>query len=149
LAAAKRNATAGALMILDLDRFKDINDTLGHSTGDALLKAVSGRLTGLLRKSDTVSRMGGDEFVLLLPTITRSDSAALIADKIVHAFRKPFVCSGHTLKVTASIGIANFPEDGDDAETALKNADIALYRVKEQGRNAFQRYSQSVNRGEL
>ncbi len=143
LTTAKRNSTAGALMILDLDRFKDINDTLGHSTGDALLKSVSSRLAGILRKSDTVSRMGGDEFVLLLPTIASSESSAVIAGKIVRAFRKPFFCDGHTLKVTASIGIANFPEDGDDAETVLKNADIALYRVKESGRNNFQRYTSS------
>jgi diguanylate cyclase (GGDEF)-like protein/PAS domain S-box-containing protein len=141
LASAKRNGSRGALMILDLDRFKDINDTLGHSTGDMLLKAVSGRLTGLLRKSDTVSRMGGDEFVLLLPTISPGSSAAVIAAKVVRAFRRPFVCDGHTLEVTASIGIAMFPEDGDDAETVLKNADIALYRVKEQGRDSFQRFT--------
>jgi diguanylate cyclase (GGDEF)-like protein len=141
LASAKRAGTGGALMILDLDRFKDINDTLGHSMGDLLLKAVGERLKGLLRKSDTVSRMGGDEFVLLLPAITSAESASVTATKIVTAFRKPFVCNGHTLNVTASIGIADFPDDGGDAETLLKNADIALYRVKEQGRNNFQRYT--------
>jgi len=141
LAAAKRNGTSGALMILDLDRFKDINDTLGHSTGDLLLKAVSGRLSNILRKSDTVSRMGGDEFVLLLPVVTSAEGAAVIAGKIVKAFRKPFVCDGRTLNVTASIGIADFPDDGEDAETLLKNADIALYRVKEQGRNNYQRFT--------
>ncbi|GFE58518.1 CBS domain-containing protein [Geobacter sp. AOG1] len=141
LAASKRNGTRGALMILDLDRFKDINDTLGHGTGDLLLKAVSGRLLSILRKSDTVSRMGGDEFVLLLPAIALAASAELIAGKIVKAFRKPFVCDGHTFKVTASIGIADFPDDGEDEETLLKNADIALYRVKEQGRNNFQRFT--------
>lgn len=140
LAGAKRNGISGALMMLDLDRFKDINDTLGHSTGDALLRAVSKRLTGLLRKSDTVSRMGGDEFVLLLPAIAASESSATIAAKIVRAFRRPFSCDGQNLKITTSIGIANFPADGDDAETVLKNADIALYRVKESGRNGFQRY---------
>lgn len=143
LAAAKRNSTAGALMMLDLDRFKDINDSLGHSSGDALLKAVSKRLTGILRKSDTVSRMGGDEFVVLLPTIAGSESSAEIAGKIVRAIRRPFSCDGQTLKVTTSIGIANFPEDGEDAETVLKNADIALYRVKETGRNSFLRYTGS------
>ena len=143
LTSAKRSATAGALMMLDLDRFKDINDSLGHSTGDALLKEVGRRLTDILRKSDTVSRMGGDEFVLLLPTIANSESSSLIAGKIVRAFRKPFFCDDHTLQVTTSIGIANFPEDGDDAETVLKNADIALYRVKETGRNNFQRYTQA------
>jgi len=141
LASANRTDTRGALMILDLDRFKDVNDTLGHSMGDLLLKAVGERLLGLLRKSDTVSRMGGDEFVLLLPTITSAESAALTAAKIITAFREPFACNGHTLNVTASIGIADFPDDGNDAETLLKNADIALYRVKEQGRNNFQRYT--------
>lgn len=141
LASVKRNSAAGALMMLDLDRFKDINDSLGHSTGDALLKEVAKRLADILRKSDTVSRMGGDEFVLLLPTIANSESSSLIAGKIVRAFRKPFFCDGHTLKVTTSIGIANFPEDGEDIETILKNADIALYRVKETGRNNFQRYT--------
>lgn len=141
LASAQRNGTRGALMILDLDYFKDINDTLGHSMGDLLLKAVAERLTGLLRKSDTVSRMGGDEFVLLLPTISSVQSADVTAAKIVSAFNKPFVCNGHTLNVTASIGIADFPDDGNDAETLLKNADIALYRVKGGGRNDFQHYS--------
>jgi diguanylate cyclase (GGDEF)-like protein/PAS domain S-box-containing protein len=142
LASSQRNSTRGALMILDLDRFKDVNDTLGHSMGDLLLKAVSERLKELLRKSDTVSRMGGDEFVLLLPSISSSQSAAMTAAKIVTAFREPFVCNGHTLNVTASIGIADFPDDGKDAETLLKNADIALYRVKAEGRNSFQRYTQ-------
>ncbi|HEX9080275.1 MAG TPA: CBS domain-containing protein [Desulfuromonadaceae bacterium] len=141
LASAQRTGTRGALMILDLDRFKDINDTLGHSMGDLLLKAVGERLKGLLRKSDTVSRMGGDEFVLLLPTIGSAESAAVTAAKVITAFREPFVCNGHTLNVTASIGIADFPDDGEDAETLLKNADISLYRVKEQGRNNFQRYA--------
>lgn len=141
LTTAKRNGTSGALMLLDLDRFKDINDTLGHSTGDALLKEVGSRLTGLLRKSDTVSRMGGDEFVILLPTIADSASSEIIAGKVVRAFRKSFACDGRTLNVTASIGIANFPADGDDAETVFKNADIALYRVKESGRNGYQRYT--------
>ncbi|MDR3581314.1 MAG: diguanylate cyclase [Oryzomonas sp.] len=141
LASASRTGTRGALMLLDLDRFKDINDSLGHSMGDLLLKAVGERLTGLLRKSDTVSRMGGDEFVLLLPTIASTESAAVTAAKIVAAFNKPFVCNGHILSITASIGIADFPDDGEDAETVVKNADIALYRVKEAGKNAFQRYT--------
>ncbi|GFE62003.1 diguanylate cyclase domain-containing protein [Geobacter sp. AOG2] len=149
LASANRTGTRGALMILDLDRFKDINDSLGHSMGDLLLKAVGERLTGLLRKSDTVSRMGGDEFVLLLPSIASTESAAVTAAKIVAAFSKPFVCNGHPLSITASIGIADFPDDGGDAETLLKNADIALYRVKEEGRNDFQRYTTLPENGEL
>lgn len=141
LVSAKRTGIGGALMILDLDRFKDVNDTLGHSMGDLLLKAVSERLQELLRKSDTVSRMGGDEFVLLLPNINSSESAVVTASKIVEAFREPFICNTHILNVTASIGIADFPGDGEDAETLLKKADIALYRVKEHGRDNFQCYT--------
>ena len=141
LASANRTGIRGALMILDLDRFKDINDSLGHSMGDLLLKAVGKRLTGLLRKSDTVSRMGGDEFVLLLPSIASTESAAVTAAKIVTAFNEPFDCNGRILSITASIGIVDFPDYGGDAETVLKNADIALYRVKEAGKNNFQRYT--------
>lgn len=141
LATASRYSQHGALMILDLDRFKDINDTLGHSTGDCLLQAVAERLCSLLRKSDTVARMGGDEFVLLLPNLPRAESATLIARKIVKAFRTPFDCTGHQLTVTTSIGIADFPGDGMDAENLIKKADIALYRVKEGGRDNFTRYS--------
>ena len=140
LALSGRSCSCGALMILDLDRFKDVNDSLGHSVGDLLLKAVGERLMGLLRKSDTVCRMGGDEFVMLLPNISSAESATVTAAKIVTAFREPFVCNGHTLTVTASIGIADFPDAGGDAETLLKNADIALYRVKDQGRDNFQHY---------
>jgi diguanylate cyclase (GGDEF)-like protein/PAS domain S-box-containing protein len=138
LAAARRESTRGALMILDLDRFKDINDTLGHSIGDMLLKAVAERLVGLLRKSDTVSRMGGDEFVLLLPKVVNSEGVSVVGRKIVTAFQEPFMCDGHTLRITASMGIADFPDDGGDSETLLKKADIALYRVKAAGRNGFQ-----------
>ena len=147
LASANRTGTRGALMILDLDRFKDINDSLGHSMGDLLLKAVGARLTGLLRKSDTVSRMGGDEFVLLLPAIASTESTAVTAAKIVSAFNKPFICNGCTISITASIGIAEFPDDGGTAETVLKNADIALYRVKEAGKNDFQRYTAPPENG--
>ncbi|MDD2542241.1 MAG: diguanylate cyclase [Desulfuromonadaceae bacterium] len=138
LSSAIRTGTCGALMMLDLDRFKDVNDTLGHSMGDQLLKAVGERLTGLLRKSDTVCRMGGDEFVLLLPTAGSVESATMTAAKIIAAFREPFICTDHTFNITASIGIAHFPDDGADVEILLKNADIALYRVKELGRNNFQ-----------
>ncbi|OGR33484.1 MAG: hypothetical protein A2005_01010 [Desulfuromonadales bacterium GWC2_61_20] len=141
LAASHRNSSQGALMILDLDRFKDVNDTLGHGVGDELLRAVSRRLQELLRKSDTVSRMGGDEFVLLLPTVTSREAAMALGEKIVKAFRKPFLCSDQPLQVTASIGLVLFPTDGDDGETLLKRADIALYRVKEGGRNGVLRYT--------
>lgn len=138
---SQRYKQRGALMLLDLDHFKDINDTLGHSMGDLLLQEVSKRLVALLRKSDTVSRMGGDEFVLLLPNLPTPESSTTIAKKIVRAFRLPFLCDKLELKITASIGIADFPTDGHDEETLLKMADIALYRVKESGRNNFQQYS--------
>jgi diguanylate cyclase (GGDEF)-like protein/PAS domain S-box-containing protein len=140
LAQSSRNRTQGALMILDLDNFKDINDTLGHSMGDLLLQAVSARLRDSVRKSDTVSRMGGDEFVLLLPKITSPESATVIARKIIRAFHNSFDCTGNTLQITPSIGIAVFPDDGVDEETLLKKADIALYRAKEEGRNTFRHY---------
>lgn len=143
---ARRNGARGALMMLDLDRFKDINDTLGHSVGDLLLKEVAGRLSGLLRKSDTVSRMGGDEFVLLLPTIASPTSASTIAGKIVKALRTPFTCDSHTLRVTTSVGVALFPDDGTDVETLLKNADIAMYRAKEDGRDTCRYFSPMPHR---
>lgn len=141
MVSAQRYSQRGALMLLDLDHFKDINDTLGHSMGDLLLQEVSKRLVTLLRKSDTVSRMGGDEFVLLLPNLPNPESSTTIAAKIVRAFRAPFLCEGHKLKVTVSIGIADFPVDSMEEESLLKMADIALYRVKESGRDNFQHFS--------
>ena len=143
LVQAKRADSQAALMIVDLDNFKDINDTLGHSMGDLLLQAASRRLQELVRKSDTVSRMGGDEFVLLLPKVASRESATVIARKIVRAFVQPFDCAGTTLQITPSIGIAIFPDDGADEETLLKKADIALYRAKEEGRNTFRHYGVS------
>jgi len=141
LAQSGRNNTPGALIIIDLDNFKDINDTLGHGVGDLLLKEVSGRLKALVRKSDTVSRMGGDEFVLLLPKIASTEAAGQLARKVVKAFQEPFKCGGNSFNVTASLGIALFPQDGTDEETLLKRADIALYRAKEQGRNTYNLYA--------
>jgi diguanylate cyclase (GGDEF)-like protein/PAS domain S-box-containing protein len=140
LGQTERNPSQGALMILDLDNFKDINDTLGHNMGDLLLQAVSGRLKELVRKSDTVARMGGDEFVLLLPKILSLENAGAMARKIVKAFQQPFDCGGRTLQITPSIGISLFPEDGMDEETLMKKADIALYRAKEDGRNTFRHF---------
>ena len=140
LAQSSRNRTQGALMILDLDNSKDINDTLGHSVGDLLLQEVSARLKESVRKSDTVSRMGGDEFVVLLPKINSLESSTVIARKVVRAFHNSFEFMGMTLQITASIGISVFPDDGVDEETLLKKADIALYRAKEEGRNTFRHY---------
>jgi len=142
LAHAERNGQKLAVMLLDLDHFKDVNDTLRHSVGDQLLQVVGNRLTSLLRKSDTVARMGGDEFLLLFPKLARTEYSARIASKIVEAFRRPFVFDDHELHITTSIGIAVYPCDGEDADTLLRNADIAMYRGKERGRNTYQRYTE-------
>jgi diguanylate cyclase (GGDEF)-like protein/PAS domain S-box-containing protein len=141
LAQARRHQQRICLMLLDLDHFKNINDTLGHSVGDKLLRIVGERLTGLLRTSDTIARMGGDEFLLLLTDITRVKHVTTIAQKILGAFRNPFAIDDHKLTVTTSIGIAIFPDDGDDADMLMKSADLAMYRAKERGRYNFQCFS--------
>ncbi len=138
LAHAKRHRTAAAVMFLDLDQFKIVNDSLGHTVGDGLLRAVAARLVASVRAHDTVARMGGDEFTILLSDVGDSGSAAVVAQKILESVSHPVVVDGHELFVTTSIGIALFPEDGTDAETLLKNADRAMYHAKEQGRNNYQ-----------
>jgi len=139
---AERNKHKVAMILLDLDQFKGVNDTLGHSVGDELLQVVGGRLVNLLRKNDTVARMGGDEFMLILPAIARQGDAAIVAMKILEAFREPFVFDEHELRITISIGIAIYPNDGDDAGALVKNADIAMYCAKSQGRDSYQCYTQ-------
>jgi len=141
LTQARRSQKNLAVMLLDLDYFKDVNDTLGHGVGDQLLRAVGNRLSGLLRKGDTIARIGGDEFLLLLPELRQVEYATTLAQKILEAFREPFVFNGHQLHITTSIGIAIFPDDGDNADTLMKNADIAMYRAKNKGRDDFQRYT--------
>ena len=141
LARARRHQQRLGIMLLDLDHFKDINDTLGHSVGDKLLRIVGERLAGLLRTSDTIARMGGDEFLLLLTEIARLNDVMTIAQKILRVLRKPFAIDNHELMITTSIGITIFPDDGDTADSLLKNADIAMYRAKERGRDNFQCYS--------
>ena len=142
LAHAHRNRQKFAVMMIDLDYFKDINDTLGHSVGDELLQAVGHRLTGLLRKNDTVARMGGDEFLLLLPEVARVEAAAKIAQKILKAVREPFVVDGNKLQITTSIGIATYPKDGKDGDSLMTHADNAMYRAKKEGRDTYHRYSE-------
>jgi diguanylate cyclase (GGDEF)-like protein len=143
LARAYRNRQKVAVMLLDLDHFKDVNDTLGHTVGDKLLQVVGERLTSIVRKSDTVARMGGDEFMLLslFPGIRREEDAVKIAQRILQAFRKPFIFDDHEIRITTSIGIAIYPYDGKDADTLIKNADIAMYQAKARGRDNYQRYS--------
>ncbi len=144
MAHARRNGHKLGVMLLDLDHFKEVNDTLGHSMGDQLLQAVSERLRSLLRKSDTVSRLGGDEFILILPEIVRWEDAAGVATKILEALRDPVEFDGHEIRITTSVGIALYPDDGEDGDALMKSADIAMYRVKDQGRDNYQLYSLAV-----
>jgi diguanylate cyclase (GGDEF)-like protein/PAS domain S-box-containing protein len=138
LAHAKRHQTAAAVMFLDLDQFKLVNDSLGHTVGDALLQEVATRLVLSIRADDTVARMGGDEFTILLTDVKDPGSSAVVAQKLLDTISQPMVIEGHELYVTTSIGIARSPEDGIDAEMLLKRADGAMYRAKEAGRNNFQ-----------
>jgi diguanylate cyclase (GGDEF)-like protein/PAS domain S-box-containing protein len=135
------------VMFLDLDRFKIINDTLGHPIGDRLLQNAALRLKNSLREGDTIVRWGGDEFILLLPHLSSAEDAAQIAGRIIETLAPGFEIEGHQLYVTSSIGIALYPGDGKDAETLIKNADTALYRAKEEGRNNYQLYSPEMNEG--
>jgi diguanylate cyclase (GGDEF)-like protein len=140
---ARRYERTLAVAFLDLDRFKQINDSLGHEAGDQLLQEVAARLRSCVRESDTVARLGGDEFVLLLPQIGRGVDAAVVAQKILAVIAKPFTLIGQEFRVTVSIGISSFPADGPDEQTLTKNADIAMYQAKERGKNNFQFYAAS------
>jgi diguanylate cyclase (GGDEF)-like protein/PAS domain S-box-containing protein len=142
---ARRNNRSVAVLFLDLDHFKYINDSLGHDIGDQLLQCVSKRLQTSVRGSDTVSRQGGDEFVILLSEITHPRHAATIADKILRSLNVPCSIEGHDLHIDGSIGISIYPADGDDAETLIKNADTAMYHAKENGRNNFQFFTAEMN----
>ena len=142
LAQAKRNKKKVGIVMLDLDNFKDVNDTLGHDVGDILLKAVAERLSGTLRKSDTVARFGGDEFVLIFPNMEVIEEAIQVVQKIIDRFHKPFLIDTHQLVVTTSIGIAVYPNDGMDEEILMKNADIAMYQAKQAGRARYQFYKE-------
>ena len=142
---AQRNKRKLAVMFLDLDRFKLVNDTLGHTMGDRLLKAVANRLQGCLRSGDTLSRFGGDEFTLLLPEVRTRDDVVVIASKILDRLASPFVIDGHELFVGASIGVAMYPEAGDSVESLIQNADIAMYHIKGRGKNGYQFFSEEMN----
>jgi diguanylate cyclase (GGDEF)-like protein/PAS domain S-box-containing protein len=144
LAQAHRYRHRLAVIFLDVDRFKQVNDTLGHAAGDELLKAVSARLAESVREGDTVARLAGDEFTLLLPGIHYTEDVAAISRKLVEAMRRPFSLGGQDVRVTASGGISLYPEDGEDGETLLKKADTAMYRAKERGRDNFQLFSQAM-----
>ncbi len=134
-----------AVLFFDLDHFKNVNDTLGHEAGDQLLQEVATRVKTCLRDSDTVARMGGDEFVALLPELDEEKYIVTVAQKILTAVAQPFILQGQEFHVTASIGISIYPQDGLDEQTLQRNADIAMYKVKEEGRNNFQFYSEKLN----
>ena len=149
LATARRESHPLAVLFIDLDRFKVVNDSLGHKVGDVLLQQVADRLLPLIRLSDTLARVGGDEFVLLLSKIDQRESAGGVARKIQELFRKPFRIGQREFFVTPSIGISVFPEDGEDADSLVKNADVAMYVAKQRGRDNYQFYSRSGQRGGL
>ncbi len=145
LARARRTKNGVAVMLVDLDNFKTINDTLGHLTGDELIRIVAGRLRALVRESDTVARLGGDEFAVVQTDLHQVGGAAVLAGKIAAAAREPFDLGGRRVFVGASLGIALFPQDGDALEPLLKHADIALYRAKAEGRNRFAFFEPEMN----
>ena len=145
LTRAKRERVQVAVMLIDLDRFKVINDTLGHHAGDGLLIGVADRLREAVRASDIVARLGGDEFVVILPDLDNAMSVAGIASKIKRMLEDRYPVGDHTLYTTPSIGIAMYPGDGDNAEVLLRNADTAMYHAKEQGRNNFQFFAEGMN----
>ena len=142
---SKRNGTLAALLYLDLDQFKRVNDTLGHEIGDVLLQEIATRLSDCVRKEDTVGRPGGDEFTILLYDIRTPTDASLVAEKILRRLREPLNISGHQLVITPSVGIAIIPEDGMEPNLLLKNSDLAMYRAKDNGRNNYQFYSEEMN----
>ena len=145
IAMASRHGYHLAVLFLDLDRFKQVNDSLGHVIGDALLQSVAGRLVPCVRSSDTVSRQGGDEFVVLLSEIEHADDAAASAQKIIAALIAPHEIAQHQLHVTATIGISIYPDDGVDAATLINSADTAMYHAKERGRNNYQFFKREMN----
>jgi diguanylate cyclase (GGDEF)-like protein/PAS domain S-box-containing protein len=145
IALANRNNRLVGVLFLDLDRFKGINDTLGHVAGDRLLKAVAERLLATVRESDTVSRLGGDEFIVILSGLAHEEDISKTAEKILAVIAEAIIIDSREIYTTASIGIAVFPDDGADSTLLLKNADIAMYQAKEQGRNNFQFFSKEMN----
>ncbi len=144
-ATAKRTQEGAALLYLDLDDFKAVNDSLGHAAGDALLRDVAARLAACVRSNDTVSRQGGDEFLIVLDGLATEDGAGAIAHKLVQELARPFSLNGLEITVTGSLGIALYPANGGDFETLLKNADLAMYQAKEAGRNAFHFFDEKMN----
>ena len=145
LASARRRDGKAGILFMDLDNFKTVNDSLGHAAGDALLRLVASRIEGALRSVDVVSRLGGDEFLVILPDLENEQSPVAVAEKLLAAVSEPVVLEGQSLSVTPSIGIAVFPRDGDGAETLIRNADAAMYLAKDRGRSNFQFFSEGLS----
>ena len=145
MAITPRHGHKLAVLFLDVDRFKNVNDSLGHDVGDRLLVIVAKRLLDCVRSSDTVSRQGGDEFVILLPELTRGQDAAILAEKVLAVLSAPCQIDSHSVHITASIGIVIYPDDGADTETLLRNADFAMYHAKESGRSNYQFFREEMN----
>lgn len=143
---ADRHGTQLAVIFQDLDNFKNINDSFGHPLGDELLRMVSDKLAGAIRKEDTVARLGGDEFVTLLENVEKTENVVVAAEKLMSAFAEPFNLNGYDIRVTTSIGISLYPGDGKEVATLLRNADAAMYRAKEKGRNTYQFYTEELTR---
>lgn len=143
---AERQQTNVALLFMDLDRFKDVNDTLGHNLGDLLLKEVAHRIQQSVRSSDTISRQGGDEFVIMLPDLVDLGDIMLVVDKLIDSMAKPYDLNGHVVYVTTSVGVSVYPQDGVDIETLIRNADTAMYQAKDAGRNDYRFFTQEMNR---
>ena len=144
-ASALRNGKIFAVLFLDLDRFKDVNDSLGHLVGDQLLKMVGERLKSCVRQVDTVARFGGDEFTIILPEISHDHDAAIVSEKILQRLSSPFTLDGHDLYIGASIGITIFPNDADDEITLLRNSDMSMFKAKEEGRNTYMFFSPEMS----
>ncbi|MFQ5618759.1 MAG: putative bifunctional diguanylate cyclase/phosphodiesterase, partial [Rhodospirillales bacterium] len=145
IVSVRRNKGLLALLFIDLDRFKVVNDTLGHVVGDRLLQEAAKRLQASVREVDTVARLGGDEFTIVLQDIAKAEDAAMVANKVIDSLGKPFLLDGHEAFIGASIGITIFPADGDDATTLLRNADVAMYRAKDAGRNEYRFFTNAMD----
>lgn len=148
IARAQRGGRQVAVMMLDLDKFKSVNDIYGHEAGDILLKSVAERIQGALRKSDTVARMGGDEFIIIIPETDNASDISVVAEKILAIFRVPFICNGYQFSIATSIGVAIYPDAGDDGETLIRYADIAMYAAKAKGGNNFCIYNPDNEQGQ-
>jgi diguanylate cyclase (GGDEF)-like protein len=145
LAQARRNRTKFAILFLDLDRFKQINDTLGHEAGDEALKAAGVRLRSIIRESDIIARVGGDEFTILISDVAHVDAISEVARKIMDSFRSPLMIAAHEVVVTPSIGISIYPDDGMDIDSLLRNADMAMYQAKQRGSSKYLFYSAAID----